>query len=38
MSLYRMTMRRVKSVVAWVLAVLVLVFLAAGVYFVVTNL
>lgn len=38
MSLYRMTIRRVKRVLAWLLAVVVLVLLVAGAYFVVTSL
>lgn len=38
MSLFSMTVHRVKKVIAWVLAVCVLALLAFGVYFVVTAL
>lgn len=34
MSLYRMTVRRVKSVIAWLLAVVVLALLGFGFYYV----
>lgn len=37
MSMYRMVVRRVKRVIAWVLAVIVLVLLAAGGFYILTE-